>query len=117
MDFTGLNKLEKLFGDRFLTLIHQHIDVSRKNIDAARQAIQANDAETLERTMHSLKSSCGQFGSMRVSALAADMERLGKSGDIGHAGRLWSEVHDTHERVVELLKRKFNLDGDDEAVA
>ena len=117
LDFAELNKLEKLFGDRFTALIQQHIDVSRKNIEAARQAIQANDAETLERTMHSLKSSCGQFGAMRVSALAADMERLGKKGDIRHAARRWSEIHDTYERAVQLLKRKFDPDGDDEAVA
>ena len=117
LDFTELNKLEKLFGDRFFALIRQHIDASRKNIEAARQAIQASDAETLERSMHSLKSSCGQFGSTRVSALAADMERLGKNGDTRHAARLWPEIRDTHERVVQLLKRKFDPEGDDEAVA
>lgn len=48
-------------------------------------AIEAGECRTVNRTAHSLKSSCGNLGALALAARLADIERHGASGDLGAA--------------------------------
>ncbi len=68
------------------------------------EAIAAGDARTVNRTAHSMKSSCGNLGARGLSGLLADIERKGAEGDLEAARPLLAAAHVEFERVrVALL--------------
>ena len=62
----------------FAGLVRDHLENSRSLMEEMRHALAANDAATLERNAHSLKSSTAMFGAVRVAELAAELEAAGK---------------------------------------
>lgn len=67
-------------------------------------AIAAGDARTVNRTAHSMKSSCGNLGARAMSSLLADIERKGAEGDVEAARPVLAAARAEFDRVrAELL--------------
>jgi HPt (histidine-containing phosphotransfer) domain-containing protein len=62
-------------------------------------AIAAGDARTVNRTAHSMKSSCGNLGARVMSGLLADLERKGAEEDLVGARQLLDAALTEYERV------------------
>jgi CheY-like chemotaxis protein len=67
--------------------------------EALRGAIAAADATTVNRTAHSLKSSCGNLGARTLAGLLAGLEKKGLEQDMVGAAALLTQVTAEFERV------------------
>jgi HPt (histidine-containing phosphotransfer) domain-containing protein len=76
--------LEQLGGDE--SLLHDVVEIflaeTPKNITALRLAIQQNDADTVEKTAHSLKGELGYLGVSKISQMARELEEAGRKNDL-----------------------------------
>lgn len=71
---------------------------SPDKVKAILQALEMGDAKGLYLAAHSLKSSSAYIGAMRLSALAKDLEMMGRSGALEGA-----------RDVAERLQEEFDL--------
>jgi HPt (histidine-containing phosphotransfer) domain-containing protein len=74
--------LDATGGDRDIVseLIDTNLADSPEQLGAITAAIDADDAATLVRPAHTLKSSSATVGAMRLSAVARELEMAGRSG-------------------------------------
>jgi CheY-like chemotaxis protein len=98
--------LERIDGD--LSLLSELLELFRGEypgqIRAARQAIANSDAPALERVGHALRGSLGNLAATAASKIAAELESMGKNGDIASAGRRIADLEAELVRVVEQLE-------------
>jgi PAS domain S-box-containing protein len=72
-------------------------------LDALRSAASANDARLLERTAHSLKSSCANLGAIALARLCGLLEQRGASGTAEGAETIIAELRLEFAKVRPLL--------------
>jgi len=111
-DLIVYNNLKQLFGVKFTAVAKQHSITSVKNIKKAQNAIQANDADELEKAMHSLKSSCRQFGAIGLGDLAEKIEECAKENNMVNASDMLSELIVIHEHVEQLMEQLSARESD-----
>jgi PAS domain S-box-containing protein len=97
--------LERIDDD--LSLLSELLELFRSDypgqIQALRQAIATNDAPTLESVGHALKGSLANLAAPAASKIAAEIETMGRSGEIALAAKKTSDLEAELARVVELL--------------
>jgi HPt (histidine-containing phosphotransfer) domain-containing protein len=67
-------------------LLAAFLEDSPQLVAQMRQAFADKDADTFRRAAHSLKSNSANFGALNLSALAKELEMMGKAGQIEGAG-------------------------------
>jgi len=67
----------KQFLGEMIELFHQQ---GEKTIVLIRDAVKANQAETVWQTAHALKSAAGNLGAVRVASISHEIEKLGRAG-------------------------------------
>jgi len=73
------------YGEDFLVeLIDAYLDDGPMRLAGLRRAFDNGDVEAFTREAHSLKSSSANLGAMRVAAIAKEMERAGRAGEMAH---------------------------------
>jgi two-component system, sensor histidine kinase and response regulator len=86
--------LERLDGDR--ALLAELVDLFRADspgrLRAAHDAIEARDAERLRGESHALKGALVNLSAIRASALAAELEDIGNSGNLDQAEATFSRL-------------------------
>ena len=86
--------LEKLGGDE--SLLHDVVDIflaeTPKKIAALRLAIQQNDADSVQKTAHSLKGELGYLGLLKISQMARELEEAGKKNDLQSAVNIFRSL-------------------------
>jgi two-component system sensor histidine kinase/response regulator len=82
--------LQRLGGDE--NLLHEIIEIfledAPRHLAALREAITQQDAETLERTAHSLQGELGYLSASELSHGARALEEKGRTADFKAAGNL-----------------------------
>ncbi len=68
-----------------------------------RDAVERGDAEAIHSASHSLKSSSGNVRATRLAESLQALEHAGRGGDIEAAARLYVDVRDAYEAVMEQL--------------
>ncbi|HWQ20068.1 MAG TPA: PAS domain S-box protein, partial [Methanotrichaceae archaeon] len=76
-------------------------------IAAMHQALECGDPEKLSQEAHNLKSSSANLGAMKLSALARDLETMGRSGDLTRASSLISQAEAELGRVRLALEEEM----------
>ena len=74
-----------------------------------RTAIAQADARVLANKSHSLKSSCGNLGATKMTAVCERLETIGRAGSVDGADVLLGELEEEFLRVrraLEAEKRK-----------
>src|SRR5262249_11913578 len=66
-----------------------------------RTASKAGDGEELAKAAHALKGAIGNFGATRAVAAAAELERLGKAGELSSVEGAWAAL----ETELSVAKR------------
>ena len=93
--------LERVDGD--LEFLQELADLFFENSDellaTLQEAIEAADAESTGATAHALKGAVGNFGAMRAYNLAYELEKMGKSGNLGAARQKFAELQSELETV------------------
>ena len=81
-DQSALRMIFRIGGERLVRrLIDLFCENALKLVNDARVGEQAADLEVVERAMHSLKSTAGQLGAVRLRRLAEEIERLAQNQD------------------------------------
>ncbi|MFH0998840.1 MAG: ATP-binding protein [Pseudomonadota bacterium] len=78
-----------------------------KQLENARIALARNDAETMGRQAHSLKSSSAMLGAHALAALCKEMESMGRSGTTENAGELLSRIEAEYASVAKILNEEL----------
>jgi len=84
IDLSVIESLKELMGDAFDILITTFIDDTGKLVHSLSELQKQNDIKVFTRNAHSIKSSSANLGAMKLSAIAAELETQGKTGDIAN---------------------------------
>jgi two-component system, sensor histidine kinase and response regulator len=98
--------LDRLDGDR--ALLAELVDLFRidfpGNLSAAQQAIDQQNANDLRNAGHSLKGTLGNLSAIEASALAAELESIGKSLDLTEAQATLDHLAREISNVMRVLE-------------
>jgi HPt (histidine-containing phosphotransfer) domain-containing protein len=84
-------------------LASMFLDDARSGIQALEEAVGECDALAVGRVAHTLKGSSGNMGARRMSALCAELEGAGASGDIEQSQELLQRLREEFGRVDRAL--------------
>jgi HPt (histidine-containing phosphotransfer) domain-containing protein len=76
-------------------------------LKALREAEEREDARSVERIAHTLKGSSSNMGALRMVTLCAELEEIGRSGDLAPAPVLISRLEVELGRVRAVLEREL----------
>lgn len=97
--------LQRIDGDR--AFLSELVTIFRGEypgqIQNAQEAIARKDAAGVERLGHTLKGALGNLSATGASALAGELETMGRSGDLALAGAKLREVENEVHRAMETL--------------
>jgi signal transduction histidine kinase/DNA-binding response OmpR family regulator len=98
--------LERIDGDRaFLSeLLSLFRDDYPGQLRSVRQAVEAGNAEALQRAGHALKGALANLAAPTSSRLAGQLESMGRTGDLPSAAGVLADLETELERVVEELE-------------
>jgi two-component system, sensor histidine kinase and response regulator len=104
--------LQRIDGDR--ALLAELVEILREEYPGqlrnARESIARGDATAVERVGHSLRGAFENLSATRASGIAAELESIGRSGNLALAGpklaELENEVHYVMETLEELSLRE-----------
>jgi HPt (histidine-containing phosphotransfer) domain-containing protein len=97
--------LDRLDGDRLLlaelTELFR-VDYPRQ-LDAIQQGIQRNDAPGVKQASHALKGALSNLSASKGREMAANLERLGASGELASAATVLNGLEKELARTMEFL--------------
>ena len=97
LDINTFNALKESVGADFVDeLMHTFFEDANTQMLVMNSALASNDAETFRRAAHSLKSNSATFGATDLTALARELEMMGRDNNLAVGNRL------------ELLKEAFD---------
>jgi HPt (histidine-containing phosphotransfer) domain-containing protein len=103
-DQSALDRLKRFGGDKLLgEMIALFLIAAPERIEAARGASDRGDLAGAELALHSLKSSAGQLGAMRMQRLSAQGEQRAREGSLDGVSQLTVELEQELARVREWL--------------
>jgi two-component system, sensor histidine kinase and response regulator len=104
LDFKQM--LERLGGEE--TLLREVIDIfvdqAPKHLETLRSAIAQGDAESVERTAHSMKGELGYLGIMEVTEQARELEELGRTHNLEQAARFFASLEAEINDIVAAMR-------------
>ena len=87
IDKATFEELKEMSGEDFINeLIDTFLEDAPKLIDEIKAAHTTNNADTFRRVAHSMKSNAATFGASQLSALAKELETLGKENKLNETG-------------------------------
>ena len=89
--------------------MEKYLDSSRTDLEVLDSSMESQDAETLGKTAHRLKSASANLGAMTLSAICRELETAGRSGQIDDAERLVAAIRSEHRRVSDALAREVRV--------
>ena len=92
-------------GDRQLLrdIVEAFLDESPRLLASIRDAIEKQDAPTLQRVAHTLKGSTTYFGAARASETALQLETMGKQAELAHAPHALVDLEREMARLTPIL--------------
>ncbi|MFC1747936.1 response regulator [Pseudomonadota bacterium] len=103
LDLEPFDKLKQLFGDKFLGVVEQHIQIALENVNKIETAIQDKDTDALERAAHSIKGASAQFGAKRLNKLIVEIELLAKEEKLEEITQLLDELKHVQQEVGQKM--------------
>lgn len=117
LDLTTLENLVDL-DDGSYGLVLEMIDIFREDTQGRIEGILAaaaqGDAGEFSRTAHALKGGSGAMGAKSLSALAADLEALGRGGSVAAGPDLRTRLETTFQASLAALEA-YVREGEGEA--
>jgi HPt (histidine-containing phosphotransfer) domain-containing protein len=88
-------------------LAEMFFDDATSRLAEMREAVEAGDAAGVKRVAHTLKGSSGNMGAARMSAICAELQDVGDSGDLAPARGLLEDLEDEFGRVRPALEAEL----------
>ncbi len=113
VDQTVLDDLRQLdeTGALLATLIDHFLAETPQRAAAMRAAIDGGDAAALAALAHSMKGSCGNLGAMRMLQVCAELQAVGRAGELARAGYLLARLEAEFMPVQRILRRQRERAG------
>jgi HPt (histidine-containing phosphotransfer) domain-containing protein len=100
IDKITFDELKQMSGEDFINeLIDTFLEDAPKMIAEIKSALAANNADTFRRAAHSMKSNAATFGASQLSALAKELEMLGKENKLNETGDRLKSLDEAYETV------------------
>ena len=103
IDHSVLDGLRDLQGEGEPDILSELIELFLADVPpqlvALREAVQSGDILSVERTAHTLKGSSGNMGVVRMAAICAELEEIGRSETLAGAPVWISRLEEEFERV------------------
>jgi HPt (histidine-containing phosphotransfer) domain-containing protein len=93
------------FGDAFAELLDIFVESTPDIIAILGQSIANGEIATAGIHAHGLKSSCANYGAMRLSMLCKQLEQQADNGQLADLQEQLSAIEDEYAKVVALLER------------
>jgi two-component system, sensor histidine kinase and response regulator len=107
--FAGLRELQDEGEPDILNeLIELFLTDVPPQLAALREAVEAGDAHSVERIAHTLKGSCGNMGAVRMEAICAELEEIGRSEDLATAPVRISKLEEEFGRVRVVFEEELS---------
>jgi HPt (histidine-containing phosphotransfer) domain-containing protein len=104
IDTQAIEKLRKLGGNKFVVeLIDTFLQHVSQKMEEALTGEREGNPETIERAVHSIKSSAGNLGAQKLQNLAAQIEELAEDKQSKPIPPLMRELEEAFGRVQPLL--------------
>ena len=103
-----VNLREMMGADFMVELVDTYLQDSPEMLAQMRQALDAQDAESFRRAAHSLKSNSANFGAMQLSALARELEMMGRENHLEQAGETLEKAEKEYAQVEQVLEALKN---------
>jgi HPt (histidine-containing phosphotransfer) domain-containing protein len=89
-------------------LIELFLTDAPPQLAALREAVEAGDARYVERIAHTLKGSSANMGAKRMEPICAELEEMGRSGDLGTAPLQISRLEGEYGRVRTVFQEELS---------
>ena len=100
IDKTTFDELKQMSGEDFINeLIDTFLEDAPKMIAEIKSAFESNNIESFRRAAHSMKSNASTFGASQLSALAKELEMLGKENKLHETGDRLRALDEAYESV------------------
>ena len=102
---TGFSSLEYLAAfpvDR-IKIAQKFAETGPGMVAQVRDAVTSQDADAVYRAAHQLKGASATMGAVRLASIAADMEMLGREGNVEGAAERMSLLEAEFDRAVPML--------------
>lgn len=101
--------LDRVEGDTelFFELVGVFLEEYPKTLAKLSEAVSNNDAKAVESEAHSVKSALGNVGAMTSHALAFELEKAGRNGELSSANELLAQLKehiDLYLKEVEVFR-------------
>ncbi len=104
IDRITFEELKQMSGDDFINeLIATFLEDAPKMIAEIKSGFAANNADIFRRAAHSLKSNAATFGAGQLSALAKELEMLGKENKLSETGDRLKSLDEAYASVRDEL--------------
>ena len=101
-----LDRLREHLGD-----IRPAVDIFLRSLDIRlndlRRAMERGDGEAIGKVAHTMKGSSSQFGAEELTRLCLQAETMGKSGQLGQIGRVFTAIVRAAENVRRFLPERL----------
>ena len=105
IDRATFDELKRMSGDDFINeLIDTFLDDAPKMIRDMKTALGGNDADSLRRAAHSMKSNAATFGAGQLAALAKELESLGRENKLSDVGDKLMALEEAAQSACDELK-------------
>lgn len=103
IELNTFNALKENAGEEFIgELIDTFLEDSSSLMAEMNSALAEKDADSFRRAAHTLKSNAATFGAVQLSALARELEMMGRENNLETGGRL-----EVLEEAFQLVKSQL----------
>jgi HPt (histidine-containing phosphotransfer) domain-containing protein len=101
--------LERLMGDEELarTILDVFLEDTPRSIQAMREFLNAGNVPGAEFQAHSIKGTSAIVGGEALRAVAFEMEKAAKAGDLNAVGGHMAELDAQFDRLKEAMKKEI----------
>ena len=104
---SSLEKLRQNIGD-IRPVITVFLSTMRTRLDELEKAIADRDAETIQRTAHTLKGSSSQFGAEELSRLCLQVENMARNNNLRQVEPLFKRITRIADQVAFFLHEQLD---------
>jgi len=98
--------------DLRLRLMTMYLKSSPPLVAGIRTAIINSDSQLLTTSAHTLKSTSLSLGAMKLGAICAELEQIGRDKALQNAGDLSRKAEEQHAAVVSAFEEAIRLSGE-----
>ena len=106
IDLSLFDKLKRDVGEDYIgELIDTYLADTPKTLEIIRKALAEGKIDEMRLAAHAIKSTSATFGAAQFSALAKDLEMLGKSNTLTGAADLFKSLESQYPQVARDLRK------------